>query len=134
MTNTAEILNIEDYKPERVYFSEIMTSKVILSTGVYNGFNYEVVSYGTHPCCYIDLPKGHRWYKKDYKDIDVKCHWGLTYSYKNGNFWRIGWDYAHCEDYMTYYKDLYVDNPLVHLKKWTLPELIQECKEVCEQC
>lgn len=75
----------------------------ILAMGEISGFEYFVISYGTHPCCYIKIPEEHEYYKKDYDDIDIYCHGGLTYSkeslldFEKG--WFIGWDYAHLGDY-----------------------------------
>lgn len=28
----------------------------ILDEGVYKGFHYVIVSYGTHPCAYVEIP------------------------------------------------------------------------------
>ena len=108
----------------------------VLDKGDYKGFNYAIVSYGTHPCCYVFLPKGHKFYGKNYDEIDIVCHWGVTFSEADLGFnpivlndtWIIGWDYAHCEDYTGYYDDIYE-----HLKKWTTKELQQEVFDVIEQ-
>lgn len=87
------------------------TKGEILDKGVIEGFRYYIVSYGTHPCCYIILPKTHRYYKKDYIDIDLNAHGGLTYAdtelfchaHSINQEWIIGWDYAHYGDFMGYY-------------------------------
>ena len=108
----------------------------ILDKGDYKGFNYAIVSYGTHPCCYVFLPKGHKYYGKQCNDIEISCHWGITFSEKDLAFnpivlkdtWVIGWDYAHCEDYVGYFEDKYSS-----LKKWTTKELQKEVFDVIEQ-
>ena len=77
----------------------------ILAQGEMMGFEWFVISYGTHPCCYIKIPEGHKFFGIDYWDIeDVYCHGGLTFSsnrlladMKEG--WYIGWDYSHLGDY-----------------------------------
>lgn len=74
----------------------------ILEQGNYMGYNYKIISYGTHPCAYIEIPKANKLYKKDYNDIDVTCHGGLTFGdfrdFGDGEKYYIGWDYAHCDD------------------------------------
>jgi len=88
---------------EMIYEPQMKPAK-ILDSGIYNNFEYKIVSYGTHPCCYISIPKNHKYYNKDYENIDIECHGGLTYSQKqDDNKYWIGWDYAHCNDYMGYY-------------------------------
>lgn len=85
----------------------------VLAQGTYRGIDYRVVSYGTHPCSYIRVPDENKFYGKDYDDIPLDCHCGLTFSamfpnedykrndvFSNG-FW-IGWDYAHYCDYTVY--------------------------------
>ena len=113
----------------------------VLDKGTYNGFKYVIVSYGTHPCCYIFIPKGHRLYGKSYEDIDVTCHGGLTFSQDDLCFnplpndeWVIGWDYAHYDDYMGYY-DMEIMKKYDHSnnKKWTTKELLEDVKKVIGQ-
>ena len=115
-----------EYKKER--------DIIILFRGKHKSFRFVVVSYGTHPCCYVEIPKGHKYYKKDYDKINIDCHGGLTYSdetlpfdgFPQKDVWIIGWDYAHYGDYMGYYED-------IKERKWTTDELIKECKEVIKQ-
>ena len=111
----------------------------ILDKGDYKGFNYAIVSYGTHPCCYVFLPKGHKYYGKEYDDIEISCHGGLTFSEKDLAFnpiflkdtWVIGWDYAHCDDYAGYFED---NGDLAkNTKKWTTKEMQKEVFGVIEQ-
>ena len=53
----------------------------LLAEGNMLGLQYYIVSYGTHPCCYIKIPEGHELFGIDYWDIeDVYCHGGLTFS------------------------------------------------------
>lgn len=105
----------------------------VLHKGEYKGFKFVIVSYGTHPCSYVFLPKGHRYYGESYENIDINCHCGLTFSDNDLVFnpllnedWVIGWDYAHWGDYMGYYIN---END----KKWTTEELFEEVKQVIEQ-
>ena len=114
----------------------------ILDKGNYKGLNYAIVSYGTHPCSYIFLPKGHKFYGKNYEEIndyfiDGLCHCGLTFSESDLCFnplpndcWVIGWDYSHCCDYSGIYIG---DEVFNELKKWTTEELIEEVKQVIDE-
>ncbi len=98
----------------------------ILEKSEYKGFEYCCLSFGTHPCAYVKLPDCYN--SVDY--IDVKCNGGITYDayvlrlkngeIENGNW--IGWDYAHCNDYVGYYSDITYSYKA--LKKWTTKEII----------
>ena len=80
------------------------------------------------------LPKDHKYYGKHYDEIDIRCHYGLTYSRDyliskdliKEDVWVIGWDYAHLGDYLPY--DFSDDG-----HKYTLDELEYEVKEVIKQ-
>ena len=113
----------------------------ILATGTYKNFKYYVVSYGTHPCAYVDVSNTSL-ANKDYHENDINCHGGLTYGRDylsavdteraNGK-WYIGWDYDHYGDYTS--------NPFMNMfgiygeceKRWTTEEIVAECKIVINQ-
>ncbi len=109
----------------------------ILDEGIYNDFHYAIVSYGTHPCAYIEIPEGHELYDVSDEDelVDIDCHYGITYVSKTGlikpsnknhrdGHW-IGWDYAHYMDYIF---------GICHCgKKWTTKEIFEDVKNVIEQ-
>lgn len=114
----------------------------VLYKATYKGYTFYVLSLGTHPTAYVKLPVGHPYYFKDYNDIDIDVHGGLTYSSDHLFIdvgvsiegWFIGWDYAHWGDYIGYFIDdeiLSKDND--KQKKWTTDEIIQECLDVIEQ-
>jgi len=105
--------------------------KEILDKGAIDGFDYVIVSYGPHPCAYIRIPEGHPFYDKDYDDVALDVHGGLTYS---GNLshldgvepgFYLGWDYAHIGDYVGYYDS--------NDKKWTTEEILEEVKGAIAQ-
>ena len=113
----------------------------ILDEGNYKKYHYAIVSMGSHPCAYVELPKSNQYYGKDYDFIPIECHGGLTYSaygllptqhpeYKNG-YW-IGWDYAHCEDYTFFFtcSDYTYDSAG---RIWTTEEILTEVKQVIDQ-
>lgn len=53
---------------------------------------------------YVGLPKGHKYYKKDYNKLPIDCHCGLTYSreylygQEDKETWWIGFDCGHICD------------------------------------
>lgn len=113
---------------------------ILLDSGNYLGYDYYILNLGTHPTAYVDIPKEHKYYKKQYDKIDINVHGGVTYSnntltignndVKNG--WFIGWDYAHYGDYYGYY-NCSKTNSFKELHKWTTEEIYEDVKKVCEQ-
>lgn len=95
----------------------------LLSVGEIDGYEFKIVSLGTHPCAYVKLPTTHFCFNflSDYIPIDV--HGGLTYSANENDGFRIGWDYAHCGDY-TSFGFLSTD------KKWTVDEILAHVQNV----
>jgi len=57
-----------------------------------------------HLCGYVGLPRWHPYYGRDYDDIDVDVHGGLTFSREgigetwDKGFWYLGFDCAHGGD------------------------------------
>lgn len=110
----------------------------VLAQGTYRGIDYRVISYGTHPCSYIRVPDGNKFYGKDYDDIPLDCHCGLTFGtmFPNVNdshndlfsdgFW-IGWDYAHYCDYSAYIGEgtQYTIDDLLHEMQNTIDSFIE---------
>ena len=118
------------------YIKKGLTDPIILDSGFYRGYEYYILSLGTHPTAYVVLEEGNIFYKKHYDDIDISCHGGLTYSsscLKNlvKNKWVIGWDYAHGDDY-TGYLEILEEKP-VNLKRWTTSEIYKGVKFVIHQ-
>lgn len=56
---------------------------------------------------YVALCENHPDYGKDYDDIDVEVHGGLTFSqeveYQNEKYWVVGFDTAHLNDTSKYW-------------------------------
>ena len=65
---------------EMVYISDPNADREILDEGYVHGYHYCIVSLGSHPCAYVEIPKDHPCYGLDYGKIKVSCHGGLTYS------------------------------------------------------
>lgn len=120
------------------------TKVEVLDTGYCLGFLYYILSLGTYPTAYIKIPEDHKYYKKDYEDIDMNIdlgvHGGLTYSkdclYIDKNIkingWFIGWDYAHYGDYAGF-EEMCPPEYRTGGKKWTTEEIFKEVKEACYQ-
>lgn len=76
-----------------------------------NGFTCAILRpyFVRHLCGYVGLPKGHRAFGKDYDEIEVNVHGGLTYAshdvgeYAGPRLWWIGFDCAHSGDFSPYY-------------------------------
>jgi len=73
---------------------------------------------------YAKLPEGHQWLGKDYDDIDVDVHGGLTYS--NGTW--IGFDTLHAGDY-------WPGVPYSHPsdRTWTEDDVEKEVRSLAQQ-
>ena len=102
----------------------------VLEKGNYKGYDYYVISIGTHPCCYVDI-------KDTYVDNDgLDVHGGVTYEEdhlwdgdKNIEGTFIGWDYAHAGD-LTVFSGF----PLtMGGRAYTTEELIKDCKDAIDQ-
>lgn len=103
-----------------------------LAEGKDGGYEWKVLSLGTHPCGYVSIPKNHPFYGKKYWDIEdkIEVHGGLTFSGKLHSFdgFWFGWDYMHAGDYT--YMPIYVS---ITDKRWTTQEVVDECLSVIEQ-
>ena len=104
---------------DNLVYGDFKTPK-ILKPGEYLNYKYVIVSYGSHPCAYVQIPKDHCLYNPNASDMDymdIVVHGGVTYAEKGvcslmdnedycHGFW-IGWDYAHGDDY---YYDKYISS------------------------
>lgn len=121
---------------EMVYQATRLNPPELLSSGEFKGYNYYVLSQGTHPCGYVEIPSESGFFNVDYDDIPVDCHGGLTYGrgYLTGvaeeaeNRYFIGWDYAHFGDYMGYYSTWELSGAIHYTD-----EIVRECKNVIAQ-
>ena len=121
---------------EMIYSVNRLNPPERIAEGEYKGFTYYVLNLGTHPCAYVDVTDT-TLHGKDYSDIDIECHCGLTYGSEHlatieKKGWFIGWDYAHYCDFAGY--ELAFSNALrTHGKMWTTKEIVDECKAVIDQ-
>ena len=83
----------------------------------YNGLDCKIVRvvaqeingsmFGGHFCGYVKLPENSPFIGKEMGEIDIECHWGITFSHDG---W-IGFDCAHSGDYTPSIQHLYKTNP-----------------------
>jgi len=116
----------------------------LLDAGLYKGIEYLIISYGTHPCAYIKVPRDHKYYGVDYNEVPLYVHGGLTFgddlAYLNtdielvinkADYW-LGWDYAHAGDFTGYY--LTSGSPiLMQEKKWTTDEIFKQVIQAIDE-
>jgi hypothetical protein len=103
----------------------------------YLGFKCLIIRHPTqkHLCGYVLLPRGHPYFGKDYEDIPVSVHGGLTFGAVEGDYYRIGFDCAHIDDFApgspsplhncgTYRNIRYVTRELKKLCRQLTPEAV----------
>lgn len=67
---------------------------------------------------YVKLPKGHPYWGKDYDDIPVEVHGGLTFGEEDENgFWVVGFDTAHHSDTRAYWTKERVEEETNNLRE-----------------
>jgi hypothetical protein len=82
-------------------------------------------------CGYIGLPPEHPWHGKNYMELEVDIHGGLTYSNKSvgkdpaDGYWWIGFDTAHSGDNMITCNEQYCINQIEQLKQQALNAYIK---------
>jgi len=86
---------------------------------------------GGHLCGYVILTPDNDFFGKEYDDIPVSCHGGLTYASNQGSNWVIGFDCAHYDDLQPFYtdQDIYNDNRVYKDMEF----VTEECESICEQ-
>lgn len=120
---------------EMIYSPKRLKQPERLAEGEHRGLTYYVLTLGTHPCAYVDVT-GTLLDGKGYDDIDIFCHFGLTYaephlSTVDTGGWFIGWDYGHYSDFAGY--TIEMAPGMQAGKKWTTKEMVAECKNVIDQ-
>lgn len=104
-----------------------------LAHDTYKGIEFVIMNLGTHPTAYIGVDKNSKLYGES--DIDLNVHGGVTYASsrllneKNEEClldkWWIGWDYAHCDDYLPFLGDCG--------KRWTTREIFEDVKSAIDE-
>lgn len=122
--------NIREYMPESgkewsSFCAQYGNVHVVIIKTTHLNREYSDFGWGNG---YVIVPKGHPLYEKDYFDIDVKCHHGLTYSnysefmskhlYNCPDGWMIGFDTAHYQD---------------TLDKWPMTAVLDHAYDLADQ-
>lgn len=81
-----------------------------------------------HLCGYVFLPGGHKFFEKDYDDIPVDVHGGLTYSDNYEGLWKVGFDCAHGGDRLPY--ALYDSGGTYKTFEWVKAETIRLAEQL----
>ena len=117
-------------------YSQDIKKPIILDSGIYQGRKYAIVNLGTHPTAYVSLTEDEENFSTDYNDYGcINVHGDFTYC--DTSYWNdddsiyIGWDYAHCCDYCSYYEK--ANTPLRNNKKWTTQEILEDVHYVINQ-
>ena len=106
----------------------------LLDTGTIDGYRYAIITLGSHPCAYVEVPEGHP-YRQGHRESSIRCHGGITYSepyappameLKEKSLW-FGWDYAHGGDYIA------LPGYTSPGKRYTLEEIQQDVRDVIAQ-
>lgn len=103
----------------------------LVDEGVYEGIKYFIVSYGTHPCAYIE----NVWKFDDYDDdrlYEIEVHGGFTFLGEREQTNCLGWDYAHYCDYYEYPTNIAIA-PISGLRRWMYEDILEEVKDVINQ-
>lgn len=107
-----------------------------LKIGEHSDFEFFILWFSSHPNAYIKIPKSHPYYKKDYREIDNKylVHGGFTFSGKDldkryglSEGWYLGWDYAHCTDFIN------LPGYCLDGIKRRVEDIEKDCKEVIDK-
>jgi hypothetical protein len=81
--------------------SKKMGSTPPVTSGITEGIHWEIRLSPLKSCGngYVIVPESHPWFGKDYDEIEVEIHGGLTYGCHEG---RVGFDTAHAWDDWSY--------------------------------
>jgi hypothetical protein len=104
--------------------------------------------FGGYLCGYASIPKDHPFFGKNYYDIEIDVHGGLTYSeFKDNEYW-IGFDCAHSCDFNPSMQALRKSHdfedkfplpeefkhiPIFNPSYRTIEYCIEECKSMADQ-
>lgn len=120
---------------EMIYQKERKTE--VIGYGKIKGRKWYILNLGTHPTAYVELKPSELLKSTNYNDYDLSVHGGFTfldkaYWDKEDKSTYIGWDYAHCDDYMGYDDDFDLKYNL-HSIKYTSVDILNEVYSVIKQ-
>lgn len=85
-----------------------------------------------HLCGYVVITEDNKFWYKDYDEIPVHVHGGLTYASSDDNKnWILGFDCAHSGDLVPSFRKIYLndDNDIYRDKEY----VISECESLADQ-
>lgn len=91
---------------KKIGWSQILRDKegTVYKDWTQDGIRCQIVRGTAALCAYLGVPIDHPFAGRDYDDVSLECHGGLTYSRKGCNagrpvgWWWYGWDYGHAGD------------------------------------
>ena len=118
----------EDF--DKLYTFDISKRGTVVYNGEYNGYKWEIKTMCSYPTAYVYLNDSEDKYINNNFDYDfgwekwgfINVHGGITF-YENG---KIGWDYAHYNDYIHDKFHSRYDNTYI----WTYEDIMVEIKHV----
>lgn len=134
VSSDSELKPMEYWSMEKYQRDYDKRERLLLGHGEYNGYEWLIVSYCSHPCAYIVIDEHTYGYKKnDFECGMLDVHGGVTYSnwglheWVDQNEWVIGWDYNHLGDY----------SPISGLqgggRKYSTVEIYEDVKDAINQ-
>ena len=119
----------------------------VLSEGYHKGFKYVTMRSPMNVRCgYVRVPSNHPWSDKDYDELNIECHGGLTFAAfdtpcgdpeeeSNPSYW-VGFD---CGHYMDSPDPSFGGNPFFYEVPGALGTIRtqdfveDECRKICDQ-
>ena len=137
--------NTTTVKIKPMKYKRRMHPPELLYNGIHEGMHYYIVSMGTHPCAYIEIPLNKQRIKLPeifeilagneitYRESFLHTSEG-TIMDSTGYSLFIGWDHAHSTDYVGFMEsELSSLFDYSDLHKWTTEEMIEECKQAIDE-
>ena len=131
---TISYLNYNYKYEEMKYTQDRYIEPKILLHGTYKGYKFYVLSLGTHPTAYVEIPSKDILYNMDYNDlydigVNIPVHGGLTFSGKLhlaplDERYFLGWDYSHYGDFIGY--DLKFNFKDFEGRKWKVKDIFMQ--------
>lgn len=106
----------------------------------YTNDDFGCALYGGNLCGFVEVPKDHPYYQKNYDDIPMVAHGGLTFSGMDHERFFIGFDCAHRNDLVPFYRkfllSIFSSERINNITKTTYKNVefcIEQCKSIVGQ-
>lgn len=106
-------------EPDEIKFEHLGIECIVLRIAIRELHSQEFHMFGGYFNGYIRIPTDHPYYQKRYEDMDIDCHWGLTFGECSDGHW-VGFDCAHSGDYIPSIEKLKKTHP--SMMKWRKEE------------